>query len=500
MARILGLDMGKNAVRAAVLRTTFRRADVERYVVVPHVIPEGADASAPGVRSAARREALRTALATIGKAADGVIVALPGVDASLRNLSVPVAAQKRLTEVLPFEMEALLPFPTEEAILDHQLLGQRDGKIQLLAAAAQGTRIANLLEELRDGGVVPTEIAVGAAALDGLVPLLPALQTGGPYAIVDIGPTHTDVCIVNEGQTEMARTVSVGTEMLGSREEDLVRGLAQTLAAWRATGGDAVVQVHLAGEGATFEKMNSWLAARLEVPVTALALPDAPGADEVDRPAFGTALALAARTMRRGRRLDLRRGQFARAAAMGALREYTGTIAVCSVIIFFAFIFQSWASYHVEGARHAELEEQLAKETKDMFGEETRDPDHAQELLSGHSGSADPLPHFDAFDALAAISAAVPEDVVHDTRRLEVVIGSENHEGHFELQGVVGDIAQRDEVASALGQASCFHDLANGRTSPAVGQDRINYQVEGTVRCGPAPSKNRNGSRRHDDE
>jgi hypothetical protein len=135
-----------------------------------------------------------------------------------------------------------------------------------------------------------------------------------------------------------------------------------------------------------------------------------------------------------------------------------------------------------------------------MFNEETRDPDRARELLDGQTGAADPLPKFDAFDAIAAMSEAVPEVIHHDTRRLEIEIGSETHEGHFQIQGVVADIAQRDQVAESLGHAPCFHDLENGRTSPAVGQDRINYQVEGVVRCGPRITKNRNARRRHDDE
>ncbi len=39
MARILGLDIGKNAVRGTLLRTAFRKLEVERYLQVPLAEP-----------------------------------------------------------------------------------------------------------------------------------------------------------------------------------------------------------------------------------------------------------------------------------------------------------------------------------------------------------------------------------------------------------------------------------------------------------------------------
>src|SRR5262249_57543335 len=129
---------------------------------------------------------------------------------------------------------------------------------------------------------------------------------------------------------------------------------------------------------------------------------------------------LGGRRRGRGRRLDVRDGEFGRARTMGAIRQYASVISIGAVVVFFAFVYQSWASYHVISARHDELVEQLAKESKDMFNEETRDPDRARELLDGQTGAGDPLPKFDAFDAVAAISEPVPEALHHDTRRLEI--------------------------------------------------------------------------------
>ncbi len=498
MARILGLDVGTTAVRGAVLRTALRKVELERYVEAPLRAPQDGGVEGPAGRADALASAIREVLAAVGRAPDGIVVAIPGEDASVRPIELPLAAQKRLAEVLPFELEAVLPFPTEDAVIDHQLIGKDGVRLRLLAAAAPKARIASLLAELRDAGVVPQEIAVGAAALDGLVGLVPELAGPGPFLVLDVGAHHLDVNILHHGRTETARTVTAGTAGLPGNEGELTRALVQTLASFRAGGAPAPVKAFVCGGGALVEGLLPWLASKLDgAEVVQLTLPAGPGADEAVRPLFARAAALAGRTLLKGKRLDLRQGEFAHRRAMGALQAQIPLIAACTAAVVFAFVFSTWSSYRLLDERRGTLETELARVTRESFGEETRDPARAKRLLDGRTGPQDPLPRFDAFDALDAVSHAIPSDVVHDTRRLEIEIGVGEREGKLELQGTVQDIAERDRVVEALEAHPCFHDLENGRTSPASGQDRINYTVAGVINCGtrPAPSKNRNRRR-----
>lgn len=501
MARILGLDVGTTAVRGTVLRTALRKVEIERYVEAPLASAQQGEPEGPAGRADALATAIREVLAAVGRAPDGIVVAIPGEDASVRPVELPAAAQKRIAEVLPFELEAVLPFPTEDAILDYQLIGKEGTRLRLLAAATPKARIASLLAELRDAGVVPQEIAVGAAALDGLVGLVPELAGPGPFIVLDVGAHHLDVDILHMGRTEIARTVAAGTAGLPRNEGELTRALVQTLASFRAAGAPAPVKAFICGGGALVDGIVPWLASKLDgAEVVVLTLPAAPGADEAMRPLFARATALAGRTLLKGKRLDLRQGEFAHRRAMGALRAQIPLIAACASAVVLAFVFSTWASYRMLDERRQTLETELARVTLEAFGEETRDPTRAKRLLEGRTGPQDPLPRFDAFDALDAVSRAIPGDVVHDTRRLEIEIRAGEHEGRLELQGTVANIAERDRVVEGLEAHACFHELERGRTSPASGQDRINYTLEAVINCGPRPAATKNRNRRRASE
>jgi general secretion pathway protein L len=495
MARTLGLDVGATAVRGVVVRTSLRRIEVERCVQSPI-----AAADAPAARAEATSAAIREVLEACGRPPDAVVASLDGHAVSLRPVDLPVAARKRIAEVLPFELESMLPFPIETAVVDYQPVPEAPpGLVRVLAAAVPRARVESLLAELRDAGVDPAEVAVGAVALEGLVALLPELSGEGPHLVVDLGASRTDLCIVAKGRCVLARTVSAGIAGLPRSETELGRALVQTLAAHRAAGGAPVAGVLVCGGGALVGGMIEWLAQRVEgASVRTLSLPGASESDPASHPLFGRAAALAARPAQKAKRLDLRQGDLAYHRTLSGLRRLAPVIAACASLVFFAFVFSTWASYKVLATRHLALEEELARVTKKHFGEETRDPDRARRLLEGRAGPSDPLPRFDAFDVIDALSTAIEPGIVHDVRRLEVEIGSGERDGRLELQGAVASIAERDRIVAELEKHPCIHDIEKGRTSPLPGSDRVQYQLEAVVRCGPSrrPSKTKNRTSR----
>lgn len=478
MARILGLDIGHNSVRAALVRTALRSATVVRYVEMRLVGAPG-----PAGRASALREAMRELSLQLGGTPDAVIVALPGDAASLRVVELPAGAARRIDEVLPFELENLVPFALEDCVVDHQPISTVGGKLRLLAAAAPKERLLTLLAELRDANVEPREIAIGAACLDGLVPLVAALESGGPFLLLDLGETDAAICILSGGRAELARTISGGMASMPSGAGALAKQIQQTVASYRAAGGDELRGCYASGGQGSLREAVPWIASELGLAVQPLPLPPAPGADDAERPDFARALALAGRGAARGKRIDLRRGEFAAKRSMGAVRQHAALIAGCVAAVLVAFSFSTYARWSALDSKRDALATELAKVTEETLGEKTTDVKRARELLDGQSGPADPLPHFDAFDTLDAISAAIPTTVTHDTRRLTIELGDEGRPGHFELQGSVSTIGERDQIAEELRKHVCFRALETGRTTPAVGQDRLNYQIEADISC-----------------
>ncbi|MGB8330811.1 MAG: hypothetical protein WCE62_11845, partial [Polyangiales bacterium] len=238
---------------------------------------------------------------------------------------------------------------------------------------------------------------------------------------------------------------------------------------------------------APMESARQWLTEQLGAECTVASLPPAAGADEEMRPKFTKAAALAARAISRGRQLDLRQGEFASRAGAGVLRKHARLIAVCSTAVILCFALSLVARYRVARAEQKGLTATLAVVSKDLLDEEVHTALQARELLMAGPRVDDPLPRFDAYDVLEAISESIPADIQHDTRRLMIEIDDEGDTGRFELQGTVGSIAERDRLVDALQAHRCFADIEKGSISTAV-EDRMDYKVVVKVVCEEQPA------------
>jgi general secretion pathway protein L len=477
MAQILGLDIDNDALYGVLLKVAFRKAELQRYVRVPLAAAPDSPARTPELK-----DAMQGMLRTLGVSPDVVITALHGEDVSLKVLSLPLAAAKRIGEVLPFELESQLPFELESAVIDHQPIDQRNGELRLLAAAVPNERIASVLEGLAAAGIDPRELAAGAAALDGIVGLVPELRAPGATCLIDLGGSRTDVCLFADGHLELARTLSVGLDDLPGQADVLWRGVQHTVAIYRASGGEAPARIYLGGSGASAQGAREWLQSKLETEVLPVPMPQAPGLDEHDGTAFLRAAALAGRHAGPGRHINLRSGAFTHRQSAGDLSQYTNLAVGCVVAVLLSSMFALKSQQLLLLDENAALQERLGTATQQIFGKTVSDPELVDALIKSQK-SGDPLPRFDAFDALAVISAAVKEGIVHEVRRLRIEVEGEKHEGRIELQGALGSIEERDTVVAELEKHECIKDIERGKTSPAPGQSQINYQLEATIRC-----------------
>src|SRR5687767_13502219 len=153
MANYLGIEIGPDVVRGALIKTQLRKVQVARYLEVPiaaaaplELAPMLEPTAAPPVDGAAPpapppaplapgdpvRAAIRELIRQCGTPVPSIIAAMPGEESSIRRIELPAAAAKKIDELLPFEMEALVPFDAEHTLLDHQPIETADGKVRVL--------------------------------------------------------------------------------------------------------------------------------------------------------------------------------------------------------------------------------------------------------------------------------------------------------------------------------------------------------------------------------
>ncbi len=508
MARILGLDIGRDSVRGALLRTALRNREVERYLEVPvgetfdahatligvggaalgAVVPEG-DAVAGEGEAPPPMDPVEVAIleliADCGTPPDAIITSMHGSFASLRLLTLPSGVVKRIGEVLPFELESILPFDIDETILDHQIVELGEEELRVLAGAAPREKVAAHLEEMKGYGVDPKHVGLGAASLDGLTALVPSTTSAERVLLVEIGAETSDLCFLEGGVCAMARTVSGGMDLVESGKRELLAStLRRTLAAYMTQGEEEPDVAFVLGRVASVPGAREWLGSVLRIETRTLPLPPVPGADDERRPQFGRAVALAGLSIRAGHAINMRQGEFAWRRGASELRHRVPFLAACAALVLFSYFFFIYARYSVLEGEGQRLESELAALTEQVFGQEVSSPTRARELLEGGVSADDPMPRFDAFDVLDAISAAIPEEITHDTRRLSIEIDDEGGDGRFEIQGSVASISERDVLVERLAAHECFQDIDKGATSPrAGGAGGLNYRLEVDILC-----------------
>ena len=175
MSLVLGLEITPRFVRGAFLKTALRGSEMEHYAEVA-IAPPSEEQST----TAPLRAAVAEVLAQGSRPPDRVIAALDGELASLRLIDLPLGVEKKIAEVLPGELESLLPFEVSDAIVDYQIVSRDEINLQLMTVATPRENVAERLQLLRAAGVDPRELAVGAASLFSLF-LLVGAASAQPY-------------------------------------------------------------------------------------------------------------------------------------------------------------------------------------------------------------------------------------------------------------------------------------------------------------------------------
>ncbi len=476
MARYLGIDIGTTSVKAAVLRSAYRKLVLEGVATV--ALPPDGD------RNAAIREAAQAALGA--GSADAVATSLPGTQTTIRTVRIPEAVQRQLADVLPFELEAVLPFDLSDAVLDWRVLegAKNDEGIAVMAALARLDDARRRVEMVKAAlGVEPEHLGVGPFPIANLAPYASRLAGASTIALLNLGTKTSDLLFLQGGQPVFARTLSLGTDGLPQTAPKLAREIRLSLAAHRAQGGQAPDEVFLCGGGAFVSGAESFLAAELEHPVhrlppISLELGEraAPYAHEL--PLYAVALGSALSLSSRDGGLDLRKGPLAYERGYGWLRARVPTLVGLAAIICVSFVFSSCTGLYAASKERTALENALGIVTKEVFGESTMSADRANDLIAAQNATdEDPLPHADAFDIMVRISEHVPQSMTHDIEELDV------QKGHVVIHGVVGTIPDAQSIATTLATEKCFSDVKITRTNQVVGGERQKYVLEFDLKC-----------------
>ena len=214
--RVIGLDIGTTAVRAAQLEfgnggpAGRGQPTLTGYGEVP--LPPGAVRDGEVSDKALVSHALKELWSQAKFASKDVAIGVGNQRVVVRELSLPAMPMPQIRASLPFQVQELLPMSTDEALLDFFPTDEYDGDQGravhgLLVAAVRDTVSANVLA-VEAAGLRPVLVDLNAfALLRGLARGELAQRT---VALVDIGARVTNVTIVAHGVPRFVRILAQG--------------------------------------------------------------------------------------------------------------------------------------------------------------------------------------------------------------------------------------------------------------------------------------------------
>ena len=139
--------------------------------------------------AAAQRQAFIAALVKVRNGQRDVVIALPSDRVLRKTLTLPLATEENLRQVLEFQMEEYTPFPLSQVYFGHRVAGRDFARGQLTVefAATPRDAVDEAVQRLNDWGcVVRAAVAEDMLVAGTLVNLLPAAQ-GKPPSLLKHG-------------------------------------------------------------------------------------------------------------------------------------------------------------------------------------------------------------------------------------------------------------------------------------------------------------------------
>jgi general secretion pathway protein L len=351
-------------------------------------------------------------------------------------------------------------------------------------------------------------------------------QEPGPVALVDIGATKTNLCIVSGGKPRVMRTLGhggntvtraigealgvsfseaeqkklsfTGTDPGDGHEEDgkiaetaqqvlktLAQGIYQTLHSYETTSGEPITTLYLSGGGARLAGLDDFFARALGRNIRRWKVPpameagfsDCPGAVDLAMPGLGLAL----RGIRKDRDagFNFRKGEFFATKEVqeirGRLLTFTGLL--LAVILLGGLDFYS--RLQDRESQFRQVKQEIRKVYLETFPGSQTIVDENQQIKTAVSElkkkvaalGGNVSDEVSPMDLLKEITDKLPPDVQVEIQDFMI------DRGHVRIQGVTSSFDAADRVKKELEGIPYFHKVEITDAKLSADQKKVNFRI-----------------------
>lgn len=150
--------------------------------------------------------------------------AIPAAIVTFKELQVPFCDPEKIRMILEYEIESMLPFSINEAVVDFIITkeGKDQQPSQLLVAAVRNQDLQAVLDIYTAANIEPTSITIDLFAAYGLYQQITDYKSiANASALVDVGALSTRIAFLQSGELRLTRSIprGISTVIKGISEE-----------------------------------------------------------------------------------------------------------------------------------------------------------------------------------------------------------------------------------------------------------------------------------------
>jgi len=580
--RILGLDVSSEWVCATVIDASFRGYEVTAAKIIPVPEPDKASVQEPAKPQLVRDEpeikadqesfskekeashhspvtseqkppepwtfVIEDLLSDPDFEHDEVVVAIQSEAASSRMIELPFTQQRRIDQVLNFEIETQVPFALDDRLISYQILSSAPQKANLLVVIVKEEDIAERISQFAKAGVDPKIIDYSGASLVAAAQMSQSISHH-PWAVVHFGTSTTEFGLFAGQNPVLVRSLPKGSrnvldnisKMLkvdraharhllytsnfnfGDPVEDKAKGnlskavreeldsisrlMLQTLHAIKSEQKIFPKYILMSGPLAAISGIKEYFQGKLGIDVRMFLpfsnnipgkIPISPQVQATGALALG--LAMRGTSALRGKRINFRTGKFvfhkSRIQMEGQLRRIAAMAGILLLLTGY-----NWMTNHsLRKARLEALDAQIAQLFQASFpGEKIVNPmmqfqQNMSQILAkykiiGYLGEGD----VQVLNVLKAISESIPKTVKIDIRRMDI------SQEAVKFEAETDNFENVDKIEAALSKISIFKSVKKDQATTGANEAiKFRFSIslsekKETTKTGPAASMGSTG-------
>lgn len=139
---------------------------------------------------------------------DHVVVGIPTGRTFSRTFKMPLSEEKDLANAVSVEVDQYIPVPMNSLYVDYEVIERTKTDITVVMSAVPINLVDNILSAIRASGLTPV---IAEPNINAVARVIETTEEGHlSTLIVDIGPTSTDIAVLDGGAVRVTGGVGIG--------------------------------------------------------------------------------------------------------------------------------------------------------------------------------------------------------------------------------------------------------------------------------------------------